>query len=349
MTIKKVIITVPDLNKAGGVAALFSVLEMEQHFHNISLFCVHGKLPSVVRIPMKYIKFIYKLCSVDIVHLNPSLNKKSFLRDAVYAWITLLFSKKLIVYWHGWNDEYEANIKNSRLLNYIAKQSFLKAHTSIVLGTVFEKKLKSMGYQGKIYIESNTAENKYRTTKSSKKIRLEEEIRLLFLSRLEEAKGVYIAIDTLHLLNKSDKRYKLVIAGSGNDDENIKKIISNDSDVEWAGYASGELKHHLLETSHIMFFPTYYPEGLPLTILEGMLYGLPIISRPVGGIPDIIKNEENGYLIESLKAENFAEKITAIVNSPDLYHQMSQNNIEKSILFRPEKVRERLYNLYERI
>lgn len=346
MIVKKVIITVPDLNKAGGVAALFSILKMEQHFPNISLFCIHGKLPSPIRIPIKYFEFIFKLCLVDVVHLNPSLNKKSFLRDAVYAWITLLFSKKLIVYWHGWNDGYEAKIKNSRLLNYIAKQSFLKAHTSIVLGTVFEKKLKSMGCQGKIHIETNTAENKYRTTKSLKKIRLEEEIRLLFLSRLEEAKGVYIAIETLHLLNESGKRYKLIIAGSGNDEENIRKLISNDSDIEWAGYASGELKHHLLETSHIMFFPTFYPEGLPLTLLEGMMYGLPIISRPVGGIPDIIKNRENGYLIESLKPENFAEKIATIGNSPDLFNQMSQNNIKKSILFSPESVRERLYDLY---
>jgi glycosyltransferase involved in cell wall biosynthesis len=348
MTVKRVIITVPDLNKAGGVAALFSVLKMEQHFSDLSLFCLHGKLPSPLRIPIKYLKFIIKLYSIDVVHLNPSLNKKSFLRDAIYAWITVQFSKKLIVYWHGWNEEYEAKIKNSWLLNYFAKHSFFKAHTSIVLGTVFEKKLKLMGFNGKIHIETNTADNKYLTTISSKKIKIEEEIRLLFLSRLEEAKGIYIAIDTVHILNKSGKGYKLIIAGSGSEEANIKQLVSANEDIEWAGYITGEIKHNLLSSAHFMFLPSY-TEGMPLTLLEGMMYGLPIISRPVGGIPDIIKNDENGYLIESLNPEDFAEKIYKIVNSPVLFNQMSQNNIEKSNLFSPESVRERLYDLYQSV
>jgi len=345
----KVLITVPNLKLPGGVTALFNILKMEMYYSNISLFILHSKLPSILRIPLKYIEFILILKHVDLVHLNPSLNRKSFYRDAIFAWLTIFFSRKLIVYWHGWDEDYESKISKSRLLNFIIKHSFLKAHASIVLGSVFENKLKGLGYRNKVYIETNTAENKYIVDKLHKNISKVDLIRLLFLSRLEIEKGVYIAIETLKLLNKHKKRFILVIAGTGNEEENIKHLIAQNDGIEWVGYVTGLSKHNLLMTSHIMFFPSYYPEGLPLTLLEAMIYGLPIVSRPVGGIPDIIINEENGYLIENLEPNDYAEKIDTIVNKPGVYTQMSKNNIEKSMLFSPELVRERIYNFYESV
>ena len=345
----KILINIPDLSKPGGVSGLYNILNMEQYFPNVSLFCIHGKLPTILRIPIKYLQFGIKLRSVNTVHLNPSLNKKSFLRDALFAWITLIFSRKLIVYWHGWDNKYETKIRCNLVLGLIAKKSLLKAQTSIVLGTVFKEKLRDMGCKGTVHIETNTAEDKYLTTKSPKKIRQDDEIRLLFLSRLEKAKGIYIAIQTLKILNRSSNRYKLIIAGSGSEEQSIIKIIAEDSNIEWAGYISGEVKHKLIATSHIMFFPSYYPEGLPLTLLEGMMYGLPIVSRPIGGIPDIIKNEENGFLLESINPDDFANKIKSMADKPNLYEQISINNIEKSQIFSPRKVRERLYKIYETI
>ena len=342
----KVLITVPDLKKSGGVTALFNILKMEHYYENISLFVLSSSLPTMLRIPLKYIDFSVKLKGINMVHLNPSLNKKSFLRDAGFAWITILFSRKLVVYWHGWELEYEEKIKSSKFLRFINKQTFLKANTTIVLGTIFKDKLIDLGYKNEIIIETNSAENKFITERVPKLIPENEKIRLLFLSRLELKKGVYIAIDTLRLLNKVDNRFILTIAGSGGEEENVKKLISNDNDIEWAGYVTNNSKHNLLDAAHIMFFPSYYPEGLPLTLLEAMMYGLPIVSRPVGGIPDIIKNIENGYLTESFKPDDYCQIINSLVNNPTQYQQMSQANIEKSKVFEPQKVRERIYTVY---
>jgi len=343
----RVLINVPDLKKSGGVTALFNILKMEQNFKNVSLFVLSNNLPTVLRIPLKYIEFIIKLKKVKVVHINPSLNKKSFLRDAVFAWITILFSRKLLVYWHGWEIEYEQKIKRNKVLKFINKHTFLKADTTIVLGTVFKDKLIDLGYNNKIYIETNSAENKFITKRNPKLIRENEKIRLLFLSRLELKKGIYIAIDTLNLLNKVENRFILTIAGSGSEEDNIKHLFSQHNDIEWAGYVTNDSKHNLLDTAHVMFFPSYYPEGLPLTLLEAMMYGLPIVSRPVGGISDIVINNENGCLTESLLPEDNFEIINSLVNNPILYNQISQNNIEKSKLFEPQKVRERIYKIYD--
>jgi len=78
-----------------------------------------------------------------------------------------------------------------------------------------------------------------------------------------------------------------------------------------------------------------------------MLYGLPIISRPIGGIPDLIKNEENGFLVGSLNPKDFAEKIRKVAEDQELFLQISTNNINKSIIFSPDNVRKRLMAIYE--
>lgn len=342
----KVIITVPELTKSGGVTALFNILKMEQNFDNVSLFILSSKLPAVLRLPFKYFKFFINLKNVDLVHLNPSLNRKSFLRDAVFAWITILLRRKLIVYWHGWEIEYEESIKHNKVLRFINKQTFLKADTTIVLGKVFKDKLINLGYRNKICIETNSAESKYITERAPKLINKKDKIRLLFLSRLEFKKGVYIAINTLKILNKIENRFILTIAGSGKEEENVKNLISQNNEIEWAGYVANESKHILLDTSHVMILPSY-TEGLPLTLLEAMMYGLVIVSRPIGGIPDIIKNGENGCLTDSLLPVDYSKIIISLVNNQTQYNKMSQNNIEQSKVFEPQEVRERIYKIYE--
>ena len=108
----RILINVPDLKFTGGVVALFRILKMEEYNSNISLFILHNSLPTLVRIPLKYFEFLFKIYKTDLVHLNPSLNRKSFLRDALFAWLTIIFSKKLTVYWHGWEENYEKKIKS---------------------------------------------------------------------------------------------------------------------------------------------------------------------------------------------------------------------------------------------
>ena len=344
----KVLITVPLLSLPGGVTELFNLLKLNQ-YESIEYFEVNflkNKL-NILFLPFVYLLFILRLPKIKLVHLNPSLNAKSFYRDMLFAFIAKkLFKKKTIVYWHGWKNDFEDKIKHNIILRFIMNHTFLKADASIVLGSIFKDKLIDLGYRNKIYVETNSAENKFITETIPKVINKNEKIRLLFLSRLEISKGIYIAIETLNLLNKLESRFILIIAGSGSEEMNVRHLISQYDNIEWAGYVINENKHNLLNKSHLMFLPSY-GEGLPLTLLEAMMYGIPIVSRPIGGIPDIVKNNENGCLTESLLPEDYCKIINDLVEKPYIYRQMSQNNIEKSKVFEPQTVRERIYKIYE--
>ena len=188
----------------------------------------------------------------------------------------------------------------------------------------------------KIIIETNAAENKFIDKEINRDISKKENINLLFLSRIEEKKGIYIAIELLRILNGEENKFKLYIAGNGSLESEIKTVAENSDDIIWVGYVDNVKKHELLLESDIMILPSY-SEGMPLTLLEAIMYGLPIISRPVGGIADVVVDNINGLLISSLDAKDFAFAISKIVQ-PDVYSKISKDNLRKSEMYTPEKL-----------
>lgn len=92
MTIKqknKILITVPDLNRPGGVASLFSILNLNK-YELVEYFQIHGNsnlksINRLIELLKLYIAFICKCYSSNVIHINPSLNEKSFLRDSVFV------------------------------------------------------------------------------------------------------------------------------------------------------------------------------------------------------------------------------------------------------------------------
>ena len=110
---------------------------------------------------------------------------------------------------------------------------------------------------------------------------------------------------------------KFVLAGAGTEaDENaIKKLIAEKDvkeNVVFPGWVRGEQKDKLLKEADVFFLPSYN-EGMPMSVLDAMGYGLPIVSTNVGGIPKIVRNEENGYCCEAGNIEKMAESICIIL------------------------------------
>jgi glycosyltransferase involved in cell wall biosynthesis len=347
---KKILVTVPHLSLPGGVTGLFNLLELNKN-ENISYFSVNfnTKKWSVLLLPIVYFKFIFFVRKVDVVHINPSLDAKSFYRDLVFCYISkLIFKKKTIIYWHGWQDVFFNKIKNSRFKKKLFQLTFGKADSQIVLATKFSKDLESIGYKGEIILESNVTEKVEYTVKAEKKEG--EKFQLLYISRITKGKGWEIAIDTIEILNALGfNNLHLTIAGDGDCLEEAKNLvkIKKNANISFTGHISGHHKNTILKQSDILFFPTCYPEGMPITILEGMMHGMPIISRNEGGIPDHIKNELNGFLTDSKDPIVFSNYIIKLITNKKLFNDISKNNlITANINFIPERLLNRLLELY---
>ena len=83
----------------------------------------------------------------------------------------------------------------------------------------------------------------------------------------------------------------------------------------------------MLREADIFFLPSYN-EGMPMSILEAMGYGLPIVSTNVGGISKVVHNGENGYYFNPGDYENFGEVICELLVDSDKYLDMSKKSFQ---------------------
>ncbi|MES1220314.1 MAG: glycosyltransferase family 4 protein [Bacteroidota bacterium] len=360
---KKILILGPDLKATGGVANYYNTLGLH-NLDDIGYFAVNSSEPQsglkiMFRLIFNYFKFSYIVVKkhYKIIHVNPSLDKRSFYRDAFFLILTHLLGRKSLVFFRGWLDEYEDTIKKSFMKSFLFRMSYAKAGWYIVLSESFRKKLIGMGVSEKttFYIETTVADSQ-----GINKLNLEEKLTtydkkldLLFLSRIEKAKGIYIAIDAFKkFMGKyPDRETSLIIAGDGPELPAVKEYVERLTipKIRFTGYITNDLKRKVLLESHIMFFPSY-TEGLPNTILEGMIYGMPVISRITGGIPDVITQGVNGYLSESFDPSIFVDFLSILAYDRDLDRQIALNNHTKAIgNYTTEKVKDRILRIYEAI
>ena len=348
----KVLINVPDLKRRGGVAGLYNTLKIQDKYDFVDLFNIHNDGNRFIGLLAKYIAFFFKSRKYSVVHINPSLGYKSFLRDALFMLIARINGCKTLVHWHGWEEPFEERIKDSFILLKLMKITFLRADGVVVLGTVFKNKIQALGYKGRIWIETNAVDDSYLKDEALHKYPPGDDQNILFLSRIETEKGIYIALDAIKILqSRLSKAVRFIIAGDGSQLENVKDYIER-HDIKNAivyGHVEGVLKHKVLVDSSIYLFPTY-SEGLPITILEAMLYGLVIITRPVGGIPDVVADGANGILIDSRNPQDFADAIERLLADKEKMLQVAETNRQKACAcFVSDKVNERLVGMYRAI
>ena len=358
---RSVLLLVPNFNQIGGVSNYYKNLQLDLHPH-IDYFFVNagaqtGLINKLFIASGIYLRFLGKLLSArySIVHVNPSLNRNSFYRDAYFIFFAALLKKKVIIFFRGWEDEFEESIKKSWFKRAIFSRSYASCSNFIVLGNVFKQKLLRLGVDKRavFHLETTLADDRFleKLDLSEKLSSYDKELVLLFIARIERSKGVFIAVDTFIAARKMlvDRRVQLIIAGDGPDLLEVKEYIKSkgEANIHCIGSVGGEEKAQVLIRSHILFLPTYYGEGMPNSILEGMLYAMPVISRINAAIPDVVLHKVNGYITSSLAYEDFVPYVVNLATDKVVYNKMSlvNHNTAKQRFVR-HKVSERLLKIY---
>jgi glycosyltransferase involved in cell wall biosynthesis len=121
---------------------------------------------------------------------------------------------------------------------------------------------------------------------------------LLFLGRLERAKGVFDLVDAVAALRKTHPDVRLILAGDDVDGLGRYADERGVADaVQLTGWVGPEKKRALLDSTAVFVLPSY-AEGSPISLLEAMAAGLPSVATAVGGIPDVVADGVNGMLVE---------------------------------------------------
>jgi len=119
--------------------------------------------------------------------------------------------------------------------------------------------------------------------------------------------------------------------------------------VEFPGFVRGQDKLHLLQSATLLVLPSY-AEGVPIAVLEGMAAGLPIVTTPVGGLPDIFQHGRNGLLVPSGDLDALADAINRLLDDPDLRRRTGAHNRQQALAdFDVPVYVEKLNALYESV
>jgi glycosyltransferase involved in cell wall biosynthesis len=152
------------------------------------------------------------------------------------------------------------------------------------------------------------------------------DLNLLFIGRISRSKGIDHIFTAVSILKKEAVPFKFYMAGTGPDEkeyvEKFSALLSND--FYFKGIVSGSVKTALFKDCDIFLLPSLF-EGLPMSLLETMSFGLVPVVTPVGSMKYVIKNGENGIVVEKDPATEIAAAIIMINTNRAILQQLSNN------------------------
>ena len=163
------------------------------------------------------------------------------------------------------------------------------------------------------------------------KIQFKEKI-IVFVGGLRPVKGVKYLIEAFSIINQKNSDVKLFLVGDGLERRKLEDAVKKadlEKKVNFIGQVENNEIPKYMSISDIFVLPSL-SEGLPVVILEAMACGLPIVATKAGGMPEVVKDGENGFLVEPKKPEQIAEKVLLLLRDDELREKISNNNREKA-------------------
>ncbi len=154
---------------------------------------------------------------------------------------------------------------------------------------------------------------------------------LFFAGRLEYSKGVHILLKAFNLILEKHPTAKLVIAGSGPEEQNLQRIAKElgvETSVTFLGWLSKEMVEKELQKATIFAFPTLRLEGFPMSIVEALSFGLPAVVSDIGGNSDAVIHGKTGFLTKPGDYKSFADSVLKLLDNDTMLKEMSLAAIE---------------------
>ena len=272
-----------------------------------------GKFYEFIYFAKAYLKILYLIMigKIDIAYLHTS-ERGSVYRKIIIAKTLKKFGIPVVLHHHG--AEFEKFYSGlSSVKKQIVKNGLEIVDVNIVLSKLLVSMITSKAPDASVFTLYNSvpvSENHY--NKDGDKI--------LFLGRLGKRKGTYDLIKAISLLDtKINSKFKFLLCGDG-DVEKVNELIKKNHishRIEYIGWVDQAKKDEFFKNVIINVLPSYN-EGLPMTILETMAYGIPNISTRIASIPEVIDDEKNGYLITPGDINGLTERIQRLIEDEEL-------------------------------
>lgn len=285
----------------------------------------------------------------DLCYLAITCHGSGFLKDSPFMLIARLFCKRRVIHQH-----------NKGMSNDIDKWPYrwllplcYKNAKVILLSWLLYPDIDKIVLKENVMICPNGIKFNSSDSHNDNQKKTNKVPRLLFLSNLIESKGVLVLLDALKILADKGYIFECVFVGGETKEIDAKRFSEEvgkrqlNSLVSYQGRRYGDEKKKEFELSDVFVFPTFYEnETFGLVNLEAMAHKLPIVSTNEGGIPDVVKDGENGFIAERRDAESLADCIRRLIEDPVMRKQLGENGFQKlKTLFTEEVFEENMKNI----
>ncbi len=240
---------------------------------------------------------------VELVHVHAAM-RGSFWRKAIFAAIARRFGVPVVLHLHGseMKDFYAAQ---PALVKRMIVGQLEAASRVLVLSQSWRRFVAEIAPRAKTAVAPN-----YVDVPDAPPVRARPAREILFLGLVGERKGVFDLLKAFALARADNSEIELTIGGAGAIERARSEAqrLGVAGHVDFRGWVGPQEREALLARADIFALPSRN-EGLPMSVLEAMARGLPVIATPVGGLPELIEDGVNGILVPPGDAEALARAI----------------------------------------
>lgn len=304
-----------------------------------------SKLKKLLVAAVARIRFERMIRRNDILHVHMS-SDNSFYRKAVFIRKAHKEGKRIIIHMHGSTFDLFYKERCSDAQKQQVREVFAMADQVIALSEDWKEFLTEYICDAqKIVVIYNAVKipETYQKDYANRK--------MLFLGILGQRKGTYDLIEVLPEILRQYPDCHVYFGGDGERQqaEQMCREQGIADRVAFLGWVRGAEKEKLLKECSIYVLPTYH-EGMPMSILEAMSYGMAVVSTYVGGIPHIIADGENGLLCEAGDRKILCRKLLDLLADQSLRERLGRNAYQMiNCKFDAKENVKKVYAIYEKI
>lgn len=256
-----------------------------------------------------YVKVLFHLCfsNVDLVHIHMAEKGSAFRKGYIAKWARNM-KKKVVIHLHaGPFMNWYSTLDNSTKKKIV--EIFNTADKVLVLGEYWKKELTQIIPEEKLCVLYNGVScpsmNYYKVGNRN----------IVFMGVLRKEKGIYDLLEAIHNIDgKLDDDIKVQLCGNdleGDIQQVIDRYILSDR-IKMLGWINSSQREDILKNAMIVVLPSYF-EGLSMSVIEGMMYGVPIVTTNISTMPELLGKD--AWLHKPGDAYALGERLLFLSNS----------------------------------
>lgn len=340
----KVLVVATSQKTRGGITSVVKAHQKgkqwkEFHCKWIETHIDKGAVSKLWYLIKGFIVYLALLPFYDIVHIHTS-EPPSAIRKCLFVWWAKVWNKRIIVHFHAFSPDTTIRSKHQNIYKYL----FNKADVVIVLSNLWKQYVNDVFHLGnKVAVVYNPCTTEVTNKQYPKKKQI------LYAGTVNARKGYADMIKAFATIAKKYPDWEIVFAGNGEIEQgkNLAKELGLEKQTVFLGWINGDSKDKVFKEATIFCLPSY-AEGFPMAVLDAWAYGLPVITTPVGGIPDIAIDGKNVLLFNPGDTKALALQMERLITNITLRNSIAQESVQLAqTTFNIETINQQIGHIYK--